>query len=728
MLQIEDSFTKQGLQVFHDNSPTKFYVIPEQPRFRLDPNGMPVFKFLKYKFPIERPDGLKGGGFLIFDVEFVVPEDKLAAIKTELQAEADAVTAAAGKPPVPITIGQPTYVDGEVKVNLFNSAGALVQSAFVPAKPSLIGNNVTPVSIELTPEGATLAEQALQGLGGVVQVSYSLVHYAQLPPLKVTANFDSRQFYSFFQTIDIDWNMWHEDTYRETLRESMISSRAMNVDVVQGGATAEDAAKVRDWAQRALEKQVEKKMIAELVPVPDDQRKVPDGIEDVTRDITKTHVETFTINYSERATEQWDIYPQGTLPNITSLKDKQGKPLAWKDFASEIDLKDKFFDQQRVDVLVNADFEKLPIHSVEVKLAYKGKPMPRIGGGSNGEAVFKKPDDLAKFATYVVQDDFNYTYSYQVNYKGTSKVFKSEAIVTDEGNITVGVDDVGILSVDIAPGDINWEEVKSVQVRMGYKDLEEGVGPIEEAFVLTEDKPNAKFQKIIFKPFRKEYTYQVKYLMEDGREFQTSPQSGRSQNLYIDDPFKGRKTVKVVGVGDFESVIRNIFLDLRYVDTANKYNQAKSVVLNADTDFVDWTFPVIDENLGDITYSGRIVLRNGTTRTIPKTTTDDSAIMVPKPPAGNLDIEIITDLLNFDEIKLARLSLSYVDDVNLASATKNFVFTSSNGGSTTTTFPIFDLSKQSFSWKAQYFLYDNSKKETRKNAVTDPLVILELPA
>ena len=44
--------------------------------------------------------------------------------------------------------------------------------------------------------------------------------------------------------------------------------------------------------------------------------------------------------------------------------------------------------------------------------------------------MFKKPDDLAKFATYVVQDDFNYTYSYQVNYKGASKVFRpSEAIM-----------------------------------------------------------------------------------------------------------------------------------------------------------------------------------------------------------------------------------------------------------------------------------------------------------
>ena len=379
-------------------------MIPEQPRFRLDPNGMPVFKFLKYKFPIERPDGLKGGGFLIFDVEFVVPDDKLAAIKQELQAEADAEAAAAGKPPVPITIGQPTYIDGEVKVNLFNSAGALVQSAFVPAKPSLIGNNVTPVSIELTPEGATLAEQAMQGLGGVVQVSYSLVHYAQLPPMKVTASFDSRQFYSFFQTIDIDWNVSgaRTATARRCASRCAPAGRCI-VDVEQGGATERGrsegprlgAARAREAGRAEDDRRARAGPRRPAQGPGRDRGRHPRHHQDARRDLQRSTTP------SARPSSGTST-PRGRCPTSPSLKDKQGKPLAWKDFASEIDLKDKFFDQQRVDVLVNADFEKLPIHSVEVKLAYKGKPMPRIGGGSNGEAVFYKPDDLAKFATYVV--------------------------------------------------------------------------------------------------------------------------------------------------------------------------------------------------------------------------------------------------------------------------------------------------------------------------------------
>ena len=41
-----------------------------------------------------------------------------------------------------------------------------------------------------------------------MQVSYSLVHYAPAAAAEGDRDFDSPQFYSFFQTIDIDWNMW----------------------------------------------------------------------------------------------------------------------------------------------------------------------------------------------------------------------------------------------------------------------------------------------------------------------------------------------------------------------------------------------------------------------------------------------------------------------------------------------------------------------------------------
>ena len=59
----------EGLSVFGDDSRRNaFYVLPNAPRFRIDPDTKkPVFKFIKYKLPVDRPDGKKGGGFVIFD-------------------------------------------------------------------------------------------------------------------------------------------------------------------------------------------------------------------------------------------------------------------------------------------------------------------------------------------------------------------------------------------------------------------------------------------------------------------------------------------------------------------------------------------------------------------------------------------------------------------------------------------------------------------------------------
>ena len=724
MLQIDKVETIEGVQVFGDDeSFSTYYLLPDTPRYRLDERGMPVFKFLKYRMPVDRQDGKKGGGFIIFDAEFVVPEQKIPKIKDVLQGKVNQIASERGVQAPPVSLGPITYIDGEAKLNFLNSAGQLVSQTFNPGKPSLIGNNITPFSVELTPEGSTLAEQALQGLGGVVQVAYKLVFWAKLPPLRVTASFVSTKFYSFFQTIDVEWRFWGEDDYHETIREQMIQSESMVVDVDQGGASRETTDTVRDWAYRMLEKRIEKKMIDEIVPVPDDQRKAPEGIEDVTRDIEKTNISSFTVNITERATEEWDIYPQGTLPNITSI---QG--VKWEDFATEIDLDDPFFKQLRVDVRVNADFEHLPIHSVEVKVHYKGEPMPALDEGPEGEAVFNKADAIAKFATFVEDDDFSYVYSYQVNYEGTARTFQSEPITTDEGAITVGVDDVGILLVDIGPGDINWTEVKSAQIRFTYEDSEEGVGPLEEQFVLTEEKPNAQFKEIIFKPFRKAYRYQVKYFMHNGREYQTAEQEGRSHNLFCNDPFTGRKTVKVLAVGDFDNAIENVFVDLDYADAENDYRQAKAVALNKDTKFVDWVFPVIDESIGVVKYSGNVVLKAGTTRPIPETTATSSTIIVPQAPLANLDIQVVTDLIDFTAVKLARVSLSYVDDEHFATETKNLVFSAQNGKSTTARFPIFDLAKKRYSWKAQYFLVDNSKKEASGTDVTDDVLILELPA
>jgi hypothetical protein len=714
-----------------DESFSTFYLLSQRPRYRLDANGEPAFKFVKYQELVDRPDGKLGGGFLIFDAELVVPDAERQAIAQTLEAQVSAEAARRGVPPPPLTLGAPTFTDGAIKVNVLNESGDFVEQVWNPGKPSLYGDNVASIGVELTQTGSTTLWNMLQGRGGAVQVAYTLMFWAKLPPLKVTAKFHAEQFYTYFQTVDIEWRLWAEDDYREQMHERLEENKATEITIEPGGVTdPKMIAEVRSWAMTTLEKQIDAKMLEKVAPATEDQRKIPDGIENVTRDISNVKIGDITLNYTENATVEWDVYPPGTLPNITTLTDADGTPLKWQDFAQEVSLNDPFFQQLRVDVKVNADFEDLPIHSVEVKVRYRGRPMAALAEGApEGEAVFTDPNEVAKFATFIENDEWSYTYSYQVNYEGTGKVFQSEDIVTDEGVITVGVDDVGILLVEFAAGDINWTEVESAQVKMTYHDEEEGVGPLEEQFILSKDEPSHTFKEVIFKPFRKPYKYRVKYFMKDGREFATDEQEGRAHNTFINDPFAGRKTINVLAAGDLENAIERIHLELAYVDEVNGYRQEATPTLHAGEPFFVWTFPVIDDNLGVISYSGNVVLKGPprTVRPIEPTTATSSTIIVPKAPKENLEVEVITNLLDFSTIKLVRTTLSYTDDANLASMKKDLLFTEREHENTKVNIPIYDLTKKSYTHKSTFFMSDKSKREVGPVEATDSVLVLEAP-
>jgi hypothetical protein len=722
MLQLDQSQQIEGVSIYKDDSRFDvFYLVPQQPRFRLDDNGNPVFKFLKYRFPVDRPDGRVGGGYVIFDSEFVVPEDKIARIKQALAAQV-------GINEADVKIGSPTYLSGEANLNMMQDE-AFVHRVFNAGVPSLYGNNIATFSAELTPEGATFFEQALQGKGGSVGVQYKMKSYAKLPPLTVTAWFNSSQFYSFYQTIDVEWNFWAEDDYRETVREQLIQSESMDVVVDPGGVTdASLIADVRQWGFDTLEARIEKMMITSIAPVPDDQRKLPDGIENVTRDIQNTKVTNINLHYSESPTVEWSINPQGVLPNITNLVDKNGQPLKWEDFAQEIDLDDPFFKQLRVNTMVNADFEKLPIHSVEVMVLYNNRPMANLEEGPEGEIVLTKPDQIGHFATFVENDNWEYTYTYQINYKGESEVYQSEPITTKEGNLTIGVDDVGILTVEVGVADINWNEVDRALIRLTYEDSQEGVGPLEDQFVLDKDHGTHLFQEVIFKPFRKSYQYAVKYFMKDGRELETDIQEGRAHNLFVSDPFVGTKPIKVITAGDLQNKIANIFVDLTYTDEKNDYVATKNVVLNSNAVFADWILPVLSQTLGTVTYAGNVVLKDGTVRAIDPQTADSNTIIVPKAPAGNVNVLIIDDLLDFSTYRLVRLSLSYVDDANFINEHKDFVFSAAKRGQQAWAFSFFDPSRQAYAAEVTYFMNDGTQKKSGPlTSLTDTVFIVEPP-
>ncbi len=712
-----------GVSVYGDEkSLSTFYVIPDAPRFRIE-EGLPVFKFLKYRVPIERQNGKRGGGYVFFDVTFDVPPEKMEAVKEALQERVNQTFSRMGIQAPPVTIGTVPWLRGTASMVMKEGDGTMVQKIWSPGKPSLYGRNIATFAMELSDFGATLFEQALQGKGGVVSVHYDLFTFTKLPPIKITGRFNAEKFYSFNQTIDTDWNLWAEDSYQETVREQFRDSSSYTLDFDWGGMTDEKIkGTIRDWATRTMEDQIEKKMIEAIAPVSADDRKKPDGIEDVTRDISVQKIASFNLNFKESQTMEWNPAPQGIMPNITTLKGPDGKPLVWKDFAQEVDLDDPFFKTLSVIMQVNADFQKLPIHSVELHLEYPDKNGLKIG-----EFSFSKPDEKQTFTSFIHNNNWKYKYFYEVNYKGASKTLKSEVKETNEGVLTVNLDDLGFLHVTVQPGDLNFEQVAQVQVTMQYEDKANHVELIEQQFTLDKDHTTHEFQKLIFTPTKNPYKYRIKYFMKDGKEYQVKEAEGRSPYLFINDPFTAMKTIGIRAIGNLDTDVDTIFIDLKYNDDANKYVQTKTVALSKANPFFDWTFPVIDENAGNTTYSGSIKFKNGMVEDIAVAVTNKSTIMVGKKIEDILEVQILPDLLDFAMIKLVKVSLRYADPKNNIDEKHDVIFRPGANSAATWKVEIKDKKQKQYTWHASYFLKDGSVKNTDEVTTGDETLILELP-
>ena len=728
MLQIDKIQQINDVTVYGDDkSDFTFYLVPQTPRFRLE-DGKPVFKFIKYR-ELRKEGNDLFGGVCAFDTEFVVAPDKLAAVKQELQNQVNAIYQPRGQQPPPVVVGPLTYTGGTANLNI-GEGGTLVEKVRGAGKPSLYGNNVATFWVELTKEGATVFEQALQGQGGFVSVVYDLKIWAKLPPVTARGWWHASSFYSFVQEINTEDNFWSEDSYEESVRETMRKNEVMGTEfnfVGNPAMSAEDQRKmeadIRAAVTRQLEDAVERNMLKEIEKTDPDTKSLREDqdIEDIKRTVSKTQIADVNISFKESQVIEWNIVPQGLLPNITTMKGPDGKGFNWKDYALEVDLNDPFFQTLEVSLRVNADFVDLPIFNVEAKLSYPFGPNPMVE-----EYTFSKPDDVGKFRTFVADKNRKYKFVYQVNYKGDNRVFTSEEVETDDTQLTINVDDLGILVVDIAPGDINFTQVKQAQLVVRYED--QGLTPIERQFTLTEAKNTFQIREVIFKPRTKPIKYSVKYFMADGREFEIKGKEQDASQIYINDPFSAMKTVGLRAVGDLNTKIQSIMVDLVYKDAGNNnYTQTKSMALSKGTPFFDWTFPVIDENAGELTYSGTIQYADGTTQDIPETKATRSTIQLGDVVADRLEVMIVPDLIDFTAVKLVNVSLRYVDDPNHVDERKDLIFKAGEQ-SKNWTVDLKNKAARDYKWSARFFMSDGSRKEVTDQPGQGETVILEVPA
>lgn len=741
MIYLGDQDTIEGVVVYGDDKEFhKFYLIPEQPRFRLDERGRPIFKFLKYRYPVDRPDGKKGGGFVSFDVEFSVAEGKMDLIREVLQKRVNTKAQELNVFPIPsVQIGFVNYTEGTCHLNIQDEEDGLIEKVFDAGKPSLYGKNIANFFIELSQFGAEVFEKALQGQGGFIGVVYDLYFDMKLPPVKVEASFNASAFYSFVQDIEIDDRDCDEDDYRETVNEVMNQSEARHIMVDPGSSQVEREVldSIRTWVQKSLDEAATRMMIESLpVEDPADARKwyQENSKEDIRKVVTRNRISNFKLSYSEEAVVSNNIVPQGVLPNITGLTDYDGNPIVWEDYAQVIDLDDDFFKQVRVAARINADFDNLPLHSVELKLRYAGDPMNVLNSDIEGEYIFQNAEDVAEFASYIVENEGEYEYSYRVNYLGAAKSFESQTFRVDiaEGQLTVNVDDMGLLQVQVAPGDLNFNQVDQVHLTLQYEDQDNGVDLFEQQFILDPDNLYHQFEEIIFAKREKSYKYKCKYFMKDGKEYQVDLKKGNSNTLYINDPFSGTKKIGIRAAGDLDLEIKQIFVDFVYEEKDNGYKQSASITLNRDTPFSDWTFPVVDESLGEVSYSGSIEYMDDTVEEIKSTPTDKSTPLVGEKIKDVMTIKVLAYLAGLDkDVDMIHVKLEHMKE-NGEKKQKEMTFTSGVTKKMEESWKVklADKDATKYSWTATYYYLTDTGLTTKvvgPNPGTDLTLILVEP-
>ena len=492
MLLLEGSENFPEAEVYRDDlNDMHFYVLPQVPILRRDA-GKAVFKFVQYRTLKPMANGDVGAALVFMDVELALTPAQEQALRVKLAEKVKERRGAANPAPVDpnaIILGRPQISKATVTVEVLADSGNLVQKVNNAGKPSIYGNNVVAMSAELNQLGAPIFEAVMksQGAGGV-RVVYDLEFAARLPPVKATGTWNASKFYSFAQTVDFEENFWSEDDFSENISELFINSESRVVDVNPGALVNTDpgVAKlletVRDTVGRQLDEAVKRNLLEAIPPESRDFSKIRgEDFENIKRTVTTNKISSVSISFHESQVTNVNRVPQTNMQSMVS----QG--FNWDDYAIEVDTDDPFCRQLNLTIQVNADFENLPIFSVDVSIDYP----PWTARHGVQTFSFRKADDIGKFTAFIEDNSTKFKYSYVVNYKGESRVFTSRPLDHEGNDLKINVDELGLWLVDVEVGDMNFEQVSRAVLTLEHPEVEPGVPPVSRFQI---DKDNKKFE------------------------------------------------------------------------------------------------------------------------------------------------------------------------------------------------------------------------------------------
>ncbi len=380
-------------------------------------------------------------------------------------------------------------------------------------------------------------------------------------------------------------------------------------------------------------------------------------------------------------------------------------PVRDHDFVTELDLGDPLFKILDVAVRVNALFVDDGIAAVTIHLSY---------GGQTTTLDFTEPAQELH-ARYRWDDALRDTYSYRtvVHFTASAQPLELPAQQGEGRDLTVNLDDVGRLIVDISTLDVDWTDLAQVVVT-----IDSGDGPIprtSESVRLTPDIRGARYVRRAPGTFDGAWRYSVDYVFSDGRRIHHDPVPGFGHQIAVADPYPDRLRVELAVADGFDGIASHT-VEVRYG------GRLRTVVLDTAHPTGSVGFGIDDPT--SRTYEWRVTTRfvDGTIMSTTDVTADSPLLAVRRPPSDSLDVRIVADLLDPAVVKLVRITVRHPGPGG-AEVTESRALTP-GGPDAVIAIPVNGAEKPEYTLSTTVYHVDGTHAEAPSRTCSDAAIVL----
>jgi hypothetical protein len=599
MINIQNTKTifydqdKSQVTVYGDfDDPGKWYIVPAVQFARAAGTELPEFSLLEF----DTNAGVQG--LCSFTTELVVTPEAVQAVRNALGQG--------------ITIAQFDWVSAQAFFN-FQIAG---EDQTINAVPSRYANNRAAFVITLPDQTWVNTFKAAFGPGqgslSPFRVDYSVMALSKLPAVTVKVTYDSQIAFDYEKTVKVDRNVWGKETSRRsTIKEQLKQSDAGDTDVNWNVSkpSPEMQQRVLDWAWVTLEGLVEK-------AVDDAIRFVGEKNAD---QIQMSATQSFERTYSENQVIEWSILPFAQMPSFDAAQ--------WSQVYKKGDNR-----SLAVSFTIRDSLAAAKIKSVQVNVKYPTKTT-----GNSFLFTPTTPTSWTFTADGTAPFTAAYEYQYIVTYEEPGKTYTSPWIPSSDTMVVLPLTALGTQTAVFIGSNIPFDVVDYVLIDFFFN-LPSGDNKHEQRKLVDNVTP-LPIPSRTYLPSTNEYTYQLTYVMKDGKGvFLVGPQKlfppQNSDLVTIFSPFqKTRFTLGVVNPPAALAVprIQYVSLTAQYKDPQNNNFQENlwDFEVPADKTYLQgqpWQINIVQNPGAAIEYNGVLLMSDGDQRPINQIRTSNYAM------------------------------------------------------------------------------------------------------